>query len=217
MLSNESPAASFPNIQTSEVTMTAYRSNCRTCGGQLYVVRGKFEASPMPLRRDGFSLSAAKHVATENEEVHCSTCDSTLTLADCVLQCTDCDDKGWGHFEGNHGLEIQRCDCGKLDSDEDARAVHEAECGCGWGEPWYRHLYEVTVKVIVAAPAEQATDVEKLVAGHVESDLPGRVSNLPAGGLMNVCSAKTVAIEVHVEHPSRTLLVELGVLKAEKS
>jgi hypothetical protein len=197
--------------------MTAYRSNCRACGGQLYVVSGEFAASPMPLHRDGFSFSEAKNVATENEVIHCSTCDSTLTLADCVLQCLDCDDKGWGHFTGNNGLEIQRCDCGRLATDEDAQAAHKDDCDCGWGEPWYRQLYELTVKVIVAAPADQATEVEKLVAGHVESDLPGRVSNLPAGGLMNVCRAMSAGCDVHDEHPSRQLLVELGLLDEEAS
>lgn len=197
--------------------MTVYRSNCRSCGGQLYVVSGEFVASPMPLHRDGFSFSEAKNVATENVVVHCSTCDSTLSLADCVLRCLDCEDKGWGHFTGNNGLEVQRCDCGKLDTDEDARAAHEVECGCGWGESCYRQLYEVTVKVMVAAPADRAINVERVLARHVASDLPGLVSDLPGGGLMNVCSAKTVGIEVHDEHPSRTLLVQLGVLKAEKS
>lgn len=197
--------------------MTAYRTNCRSCGGQLYVVRGEFTASPMPLYRDGFSFSDAKHLATEDEVVHCSTCDSTLSLADCVLQCPDCDDHGWGHFEGNDGPKIQRCDCKKLPTDDAAKAAHQVDCGCGWGEPWYRQLYEVTAKLMVAAPPAQTIDVEKLVAEHVEADLPGLVTDLPAGGLLNVCSAKAAGTRVHDEHPSRTLLVELGVLDEEDS
>jgi hypothetical protein len=209
-------AASFSNIHINGVPMTAYRSNCRSCGGQLYVVSGDFQASPMPLHRDGFSFSEAKHVATENEVIHCSTCDSTLSLGDCVLQCLECNDKGWGHFEGNHGLEIQRCDCGMLPTDDDAKAAHELDCGCGWGEPWYRVLYEVTVKVTVAAPPDQAADIEKVVADHVEADLPGLVTDLPVGGLMHVCTAKTVGTETYDEHPRRKLLVEFGVLEGDE-
>ena len=70
----------------------------------------------------------------------------------------------------------------------------------------------VTVKVMVAAPPDQAIDVEMVVAGHVEADLPGLVTDLPAGGLMNVCSAKTAGTQVQDEHPSRKQLEELGVI-----
>lgn len=195
--------------------MTTYRNTCRSCGGQLYVVSGAFEASPMPLHRDGFSFLEAKQVSTDNEVIHCSMCDSTLSLADCGLQCLDCDDRGWAHFEANHGPEIQRCDCAKFPTDDEAKAAHQAECGCGWGEPWHRQLYEVTVKVIVAAPPDQATDIEVVVGRLVATDLPGLVTDLPAGGLMNVCAAKASGTRVQDEHPSRRQLVELGVIDDE--
>jgi hypothetical protein len=61
-------AASFPNIHTHEVSMTVYRNNCRLCGGQLYIVSGEFEASPMPLQRDGFSFTETKHLVTDLPE-----------------------------------------------------------------------------------------------------------------------------------------------------
>lgn len=195
--------------------MSSYRSTCRSCGGQLYVVSGEFESSPMPLHHDGFSFTEAKQVSTENEVIHCSLCDTTLTLADCVLQCIDCDDKGWGHYEGNLGRKIQRCDCGTFLADDDAKAAHKLDCGCGWGEPWHRQLYEVSVKVIVSAPPDQAAEVDEVIGRVVATSLPGLVTDLPAGGLMNVCSSGTAGTQVHAEHPSRKQLVEFGVLNDE--
>lgn len=196
--------------------MITYRSTCRSCGGKLYVVSGKFEASPILLGRRGFSLSAAKQVATQNEIVHCSTCDSTLSLAKCVVQCPDCDDKGWDHFQANDGPQIQRCDqCKQLPDDDVALAKHEVECGCGWIHDWHRHLYEVTIKVVTSGPPEQGAAVRRAIDKYARGHLRGVVTDLPGGGLMQVCGADSSSVELRDAHPSRKRLVELGVLKDE--
>lgn len=196
--------------------MASYRSTCRSCGGQLYVVSGKFETSPMPLRHDGFSFSEAKQVVTENEVVHCSTCDSTLSLAECALQCPDCADKGWDHFDANHGRKIQRCDrCNRLSDDDAALTAHEAECGCGWVHDWFRHLYEVTITVVASAPPDQGAMVRRALDQYVRSHLRGVVTDVPGGGIMQVASAAASSVKLRDGHPSKRLLVELGIIDGD--
>jgi hypothetical protein len=189
-----------------------YRTTCRSCGGQLHVVSGRFRTTKMPLEPNGFAFADATQLETEDEQVWCSRCEAEGPLGDCTVACPDCLDAGW-----THGESVERCDsCKKLSNDDAAKAAHTAQCGCGCGERWAKQLYKVTVGVLVAAPPDEDDVVKKVVNELVDHNLSGLVTDLPDSGLMQVCSAEAVTVGVEEHHPSRKTLVELDVLDGEE-